>query len=88
MTVPTSASVSCGIRDGRCVCAQLCLTLWDPVDQAPRSVGFSRQEYWSEETFPSPGDLPDAGIEPGSPALQADSLPSEPPRKLSKAHSM
>ena len=42
---------------------------------------FSRQEYWSGEPFPSPGDLPDPGIEPGSPTLQADSLPSEPPGK-------
>ena len=42
-------------------------------------MGFSRQEYWSGVPLPSPGDLPDAGIEPGSPALQADSLPSEPP---------
>ena len=42
---------------------------------------FSRQEYWSGLPFPSPGHLPDPGIEPGSPALQADSLPSEPPRK-------
>ena len=40
---------------------------------------FSRPEYWSGQPFPSPGDLPDPGIEPGSPALQADSLPSEPP---------
>ena len=39
---------------------------------------FSRQEYWSGLPFPSPGDLPDPGIEPGSPTLQADSLPSEP----------
>ena len=43
----------------------------------------SRQEYWSGLPFPSPGDLPDPGIKPGSPALQADSLPSEPPRKRS-----
>ena len=42
---------------------------------------FSRQEYWSGLPFPSPGDLPDPGIEPGSPTLQADSLPSEPPWK-------
>ena len=40
---------------------------------------FSRQEYWSALPFPSPGDLPDPGIEPGSPTLQADTLPSEPP---------
>ena len=55
--------------------AQLCLTLCDPMDcQAPLSMGFSRQEYWSGLPFPSPGDLPNSGIEPGSPALQADSL--------------
>ena len=44
-------------------------------------MGFSRQEYWSGQPFPSPGHLPDSGIEPGSPALQANSLPSEPPGK-------
>ena len=44
-------------------------------------MGFSRQEYWSGEPIPSPGDLPDPGMEVGSPALQADSLPSEPPGK-------
>ena len=48
--------------------------------QAP-SMGFSRQECWSGLPFPSPEDLPDPGIEPVSPALQADALPSEPPRK-------
>ena len=42
-------------------------------------MGFPRQEYWSGLPFPSPGELPGPGIEPGSPALQADSLPSEPP---------
>ena len=47
--------------------------------QAPLSMEFSRQEYWSGLPFPTPGDLPDPGIEPGSPALQADSLLSEPP---------
>ena len=45
--------------------------------------GFSRQEYWSGLPFPSPGDLPDPGIEAGSPALQADALPSKPPEKSS-----
>ena len=45
--------------------------------QAPLSMGFSRQEYWSGYPFPSPGDLPDPGIKPGSPALQLDSLPTE-----------
>ena len=44
-------------------------------------MGFSRQECWSGWPFPSPGDLPDPGIKPGSPALQADALPSEPPGK-------
>ena len=46
---------------------------------APRSMGFPRQEYWSELPFPSAGDHPSTGIQPGSPALQADSLPIEPP---------
>ena len=46
--------------------------------QAPLSMGFSRQEYWSGLPFPSPGDLPDSGLKPRSPALQADSLLSEP----------
>ena len=50
--------------------------------QAPPSVGFSRQEYWSGLPFPSPGDLPNPGIKPGFPALRADVLPSEPPGKL------
>ena len=45
------------------------------------SVGFSRQEFWSGLPFPSPGDLPNPGIEPGSPAVQADSLPPELPGK-------
>ena len=46
--------------------------------QAPLSMGFFRQEYWSGLPFPSPGDLPNPGIKPGSPALQTDALPSEP----------
>ena len=54
-------------------------TQWTVAHQAPLSMGFSRQEYWSGLPFPSPGDLPDPGIEPGSPALQADILTSEPP---------
>ena len=66
--------------------AQLCPTLCDPMDggyQAPPSMGFSRQEFWSGLPFPSPGDLPDSGIKPRSPALQADALPSEPPGNAS-----
>ena len=58
---------------------RLFATLWTVAYQAPPSVGFSRQEYWSGLPFPSPGDLLNPGIEPGSPALQADVLPSEPP---------
>ena len=54
---------------------------WTVVHQVPLSVGFSRQEYWSGLPFPSPGDLPDPGIEPRSPALQADALLSELPGK-------
>ena len=47
---------------------------------------FSKHEYWSGLPFPPPGDLPDLGIKPGSPALQADSLPSEPPGKPQKQY--
>ena len=54
---------------------QLSVTPWTVARQAPLSMEFSRQDYWSGLPFPSPGDLPDPGIEPGSPALQADSLP-------------
>ena len=54
---------------------------WTVAHQAPPSLGFSRQEYWSGLPFLSPGDLPDPGIEPRSPALQADTLTSEPPGK-------
>ena len=52
-------------------CVQLFANLWTVAFQAPLSMGFSRQEYWSGLPFPSPGDLPDPGIKPGSPALQA-----------------
>ena len=52
--------------------------------QAPQSMGFSRQEYWSGLPFPSPGDLPDPGIEPVSRTLEADALTSEPPGKLKR----
>ena len=61
---------------------QSCPTLCDPMAyQVSPSIGFSRQEYWSGLPFPSPGDLPDPGIEPRSSALQADTLPSELPGK-------
>ena len=70
-----------------CVCAQLLnhvqlfVILWTGAHQAPLSRGFSRQEYWSGLPCPSPGNLPNPGITPGSPAWQEDSLPSQPPGK-------
>ena len=57
---------------------QLLVIPWTAAYQAPPSMGFSRQEYWSGVPFLSPGDLPDLGIELGSPALQADALLTEP----------
>ena len=57
---------------------QLFATPWTVTHQAPPSMGFSRQEYWNGLPFPSPGDLPDPGIEPRSPTLQADIVTSEP----------
>ena len=80
----SEVQVSCRVYSLAYFCvlvAQSC----DPMDciahQAPLSTGISRQEYWSGLPFSSPGDLPNPGIEPRSPALQAGSLPSEPPRK-------
>ena len=61
---------------------RLFATPWTVAYQAPQSVEFSRQEYWSGLPFPSPGDVPDPGIKPGSPALWADASPSEPPGGL------
>ena len=60
---------------------RLFATPWTIAYQASPSMGFSRQEYWSGLPFPFPGDLADPGIEPGSPALEADALTSEPPGK-------
>jgi len=60
------------------------LTPWTIAHQAPPSMGLSRQKYWSGLPFPSPVDLPNPGIKPGSSALQANSLLLEPPRKPSK----
>ena len=62
-------------------CVRLFATPWTVAYQAPLSKGFSRQRYWNGLPFPSPGDLPNTGIEPRSPTLQADALPSEPPGK-------
>ena len=73
-----------------CVCVCVCLlfshvqfflTPWTIAHQVPLSMEFSRQEQWSGQPLPSPGDLPDPGMEPRSPVLQADSLPPESPRK-------
>ena len=60
---------------------RLFATPWTIAHQVPPSMGFSRQGYWSGLPFPSPGDLPNPGIEPGYPALYTDALPSEPPGK-------
>ena len=60
---------------------QLFGTPWTVAYQAPLSMGFSRQEYWSGLSFPSPGDLPNPGIKPESPTLQVVALTSEPPGK-------
>ena len=58
------------------------VTPWSVAHQASLSMGFSRQEYWSGLPFPSPGHLPNPGIDPRSPALQADSLPTEPANRI------
>ena len=63
---------------------RLFVTPWTVAYQAPQSMEFSKQEYWSGLPFPSPGDLPNPGIKPGSPSLQADALLSEPPNKYKK----
>ena len=63
-------------------CVRLFVTPWTVVHQAPLSMEFSKQEYWSGFPCPSPGDLPDPGMKPGSPELWADFLPSEPPGLL------
>ena len=63
-------------------CVQLFVTPWTLAYKAPPSMGFSKQEYWSGLPFPPPGDLPDPGIEPRSPTVQADTLPSEPSGNL------
>ena len=73
---------SCGGGGG--LVTKLCPTLatpWIVALHTPLSMGFPRQEYWGGLPFPSPGHLPDPGIEPGSPALQVNSLPTEPPGK-------
>ena len=72
-----------GCMLGHFSCERLFVTLWTIAHQAPLSMGFSRQEYWSGLPCSPPGDLPNLGMEPRSPALQADSLSAEPLGKLS-----
>ena len=79
MSFPKSSSMKVKVKSLSCI--QLFVTLWTAAHQALPSMGFSRLEYWSGLPFLSPGDLPDPGIKPRSPALQADALTSEPPGK-------
>ena len=65
---------------------RLFATPWTVAHKPPLSMAFSRQEYWSGSPFPSPGDLPDPGIEPRCAALQADALLSEPPGNPDSVH--
>ena len=62
-------------------CVQLCATLWAALCQAPLSMGFSRQQYWDGLPFPPPGDLPDAGTEPGVSYSAGRFFTAEPPGK-------
>ena len=86
-----AATLGCRLHLVKAKIAQSCLTLCNPTDcsppgcncrQSPQSTEFSRQEYCSGLPFSSLGDLSDPGIEPQSPALQANSLQSKPPGKL------
>ena len=80
-----------GIKESESEVTLLCWTLCDAIDcsyQTPLSMGFSRREYQSGLPFPSPGDLPNPGVEPESPALRADALQSEPPGKSGKVMSL
>ena len=80
----SEANKQAGLVERKVLVPQSCPTLcasWTVALQALLSTEFSKQEYWSGQPFPSPGELPDPGIKPGSPALHTDSLPSEPPDK-------
>ena len=77
---PITLATGCKVSEVTQSCPTLC-DLWTVAHQAPRSMGFSRQEYCSGLPFPSPGDLPDPRIEPRSPTLQADTLTFAPPGK-------
>ena len=87
-TVPPCGPNSSSSESETVGCSAMSNSSWLFVTVAPQaslSMGFSRQEYWSGFPFPSPGDLPNPGIKPESPTLQADSLPSEPPGKPSSS---
>ena len=77
----TEVLLCCKVKVKSLSCVRLFATPWTVAYQASPSMGFSRQEYWSGVPLPSPGGLPDPGIKPRSPVLQADTLPSEPPGK-------
>ena len=82
---PDDTTVKAKSEEVKVLVTQLCPTLGDLLTvarQAPLSMEFSRQEYWSQWPFPSPEDIPDPGMKPGSSALQVDSLPSQPPKSL------
>ena len=86
-SLPTCLIVSLDVESKvKALVTQPCLTLCDPMNctacQAPLSMEFSRQEYWSGSPFPSPGNLSHPGIKSESLVLQADSFPSEPPGKV------
>ena len=81
--VPHTLPASACVRVQSLSHVQLFFDAWTIAPQVPPSMGFSRQEYWSGLRSPPPGDLPNSGIKPRSPALQVDSLPSEPPGKPS-----
>ena len=90
MTEPRDLGINPALHNTVCMSvAQSCPTLCDPLDCSPQGSsvgGFFRQEYWSGLPFPSPGDLPNPGIEPRSPTLRVDSLPSEPLGKPKHKH--
>ena len=77
----TDSAVLCAVLNRSATSVQLFVTPWTVAHQAPLSMGFSRQEYWSELPCRPQRDLPNPRIEPRSPTLQADSLPNEPPGK-------
>ena len=79
----TPRSEAANMQLGKLACLLSCVRLfeapWTVDSHAPLTMGFSRQEYWSELSFPSPGDLPNPGMETRSPALQEDASPPVPP---------